>query len=350
MFGHRYKWIYPGLLGLYSFFNILILDGDRLFQAALPQNQLFGLILVLCYLVWFFNFLVEKSILSKFQKIHPLVLQFASSFLLISGLAVLSVKVTGMLFGGPFGMTRPNFLLTLGFLFRINLFLNSVNAIYFFNKKYGEKKLEAEKLKLLSTEAKLESLNMQLNPHFFFNNLSAISVLIHENIQLADRYLQKLSSIYRYLLGNKVNELVSLEEELQFLDDYLELLAIRFQKSLSFSIDIQSNAKTKMVPPAVLQLLVENAVKHNYFTEKEPLEIRIEANAEQLKIINPKQSKEAVEESTGIGLQNISERYRFINQSIDIVDGEDIFQVTLPLIEIDETTFGRRRTPRSTTD
>ncbi|TFV97370.1 signal transduction histidine kinase [Algoriphagus kandeliae] len=350
MFSHQYKWIFPGLLGIYSFFNILILDGDRLFQAALPQKQLFILILVLCYLVWGINFLIESWILPKITKIHPLVFQFFASFILISGVALLSVEVTGVLFGGPFGLTRPNFLLTLGFLFRINLFLNSVNAIYFFNKKYGEKKLEAERLKLLSTEAKLESLNMQLNPHFFFNNLSALSVLIHENVQLADTYLHKLSGIYRYLLNNNVHELVTLEDELEFLNDYLDLLAIRFEKSLSFDINIQVDVKKKMVPPAVLQLLVENAVKHNYFTEEEPLEIRIEAVSDKLKISNLKQLKEALEESTGIGLQNISERYRFLNQSIEIKDGEQFFQVTLPLIEIYETTVGRRRTPRTTTD
>ncbi|MCS5489137.1 sensor histidine kinase [Algoriphagus limi] len=294
--------------------------------------------------------MIESWLLSKLKQINPLFIQFISSFILISGIAFLSVEVTGVLFGGPFGLTRPNFLLTLGFLFRINLFLNSVNAIYFFNKKYGEKKLEAERLKLLSTEAKLESLNMQLNPHFFFNNLSAISVLIHQDVQLADTYLQKLSNIYRYLLNNKVNELVTLEEELSFLNDYLELLEIRFDKSLSFHLDIQTDVKKMMLPPAVMQLLVENAVKHNYFTEEEPLEIKIEANSKHLKITNQKQYKEAVEDSTGIGLQNISERYRFLNQSIDIRDGEKFFQVTLPLIEIDENPTGRRRTAGTATN
>nr|WP_290507804.1 histidine kinase [Algoriphagus sp.] len=188
----------------------------------------------------------------------------------------------------------------------------------------------------------MESLNMQLNPHFFFNNLSAISSLIHENIDLADSYLQKMSGIYRYLLNNKVADLVSLEEELHFLKDYMDLLEIRFNQSLSFEITIDPEAKKKRVPPAVLQLLVENAVKHNYFTEDEPLTIRISASSNEIKISNPKQLKEAVEASTGIGLQNISERYRFLNQSVRIHDGENTFEVTLPLIERNETAYSRR--------
>jgi hypothetical protein len=134
MFSHRYKFIYPGLLGLYSFFNILILDGDRLFQAALPKNQLFPLIIILSYLVWFANYFIEKNTLPLFKKVHPLAVQFLSSFVLISGLALISVKSTGLIFGGPFDLTKQNFLLTLGFLFRVNLFLNCVNAIYYFNK------------------------------------------------------------------------------------------------------------------------------------------------------------------------------------------------------------------------
>ncbi|MDE0558865.1 histidine kinase [Algoriphagus sp. NF] len=342
MFSHRYKFIYPGLLGLYSFFNILILDGDRLFQAALPKNQLFPLIIILSYLVWFANYFIEKNTLPLFKKVHPLAVQFLSSFVLISGLALISVKSTGLIFGGPFDLTKQNFLLTLGFLFRVNLFLNCVNAIYYFNKKFSEKNLEAEKLKLLSAEARLESLNTQLNPHFFFNNLSALSVLIHENIQVADSYLQKLSSIYRYMLNNKVNELITLKEELKFLYDYMDLLSIRFDQSLSFKVEIEEESKSKLIPPAVLQLLVENAVKHNYFTETEPLQVEIYTKGDYLIVSNPKQPKMAVEESTGIGLQNISERYRFLDHSIEILDGEKIFEVKLPLIGSYENTVSRR--------
>ena len=342
MFGHRYKLLFPGLLGLYSFFNILILDGDRLYQASLPENQLFILIIFLSYAIWMINWGIESWMLKKFHKIHPLIIQFLVSAVAMVFLAIVSVSMSDLFFGGIFGYSKQNFLLTFGFLSRLNLFLNCLNSIYFFSKKLNEKELETEKLKLLGTEAKLESINAQLNPHFFFNNLSALSVLIHQNVNQADQYLQKLSQIYRYVLNNKINELVSLEEELAFLQNYLDLLQIRFQDSLSFSMSIEKNAYQRMIPPAVLQLLVENVVKHNFFTTKKPLEIKILASEKTITVRNLVQPKEVVDTSTGIGLQNISDRYKFLNQSIQIIDQEGVFEVVLPLIDAHEDIVSRR--------
>lgn len=350
MFNNRFKIILPGLLGLYSFWNIVTLEGDRLFQADLPTRDLFIVILVLSYAVWFANWTVEKFLISKITSLHPLISQFLSSLVLVSIIALSSVELTGLVFGGPFGFSYQNLLLTIGFTFRINLFLNGVNAIFFFNQKFNEKTIETEKLKTLNTQAKLESVNTQLNPHFFFNNLSALSVLIHEDVNQADAYLQRLSIIYRYILNNRNQELVTVTEEIDFLKSYLELLEIRFKNSLSFDLQLAKDCPEKMIPPAVLQLLVENAVKHNYFTLKEPLEIIVKCNCEQIEIFNKKQLKFNKEKSTGIGLQNISDRYRFLNLSIAIEDSPDLFRVVLPLIEADEYTFSRRRAISSATN
>ncbi len=350
MFNNRFKFIFPGLLGLYSFWNIVILDGDRLFQVDLPTRKLFLLILVLSHAVWFANWIAEKIFLPKVTSIHPLIVQFLVSVVLVSLIALTSVELTGLVFGGPFGMSYQNLLLTIGFTFRINLFLNCVNAIFFFNKKFNEKSLETEKLKTLNIQAKLESVNMQLNPHFFFNNLSALSVLIYEDVTKADAYLQRLSTIYRYILNNKNQELVTVVMEFDFLKSYLELLEIRFKDSLSFDLKVASDCPEKLIPPAVLQLLVENAVKHNYFTLKEPLEIKISCNCNQVEIFNKKQPKNSDEISTGIGLQNISDRYKFLNLSILVEDEQHSFRVILPLIETDERTFSRRRAASSATN
>ena len=199
--------------------------------------------------------------------------------------------------------------------------------------------METEKLRSLTSEAKLESINSHLNPHFFFNNLSALSVLIHQDVKLADRYLQKLSEIYRYILNNRNNELVKLEQELLFLKNYLDLLTIRFDQSIRFQVDIEAEFNELLIPPAVLQLLVENVVKHNYFTQKEPLEVRIFSEGKTLKIWNKKQIKEVVDDSTGIGLQNISERYKFLRRRIRIENQTDHFLVEIPLIDVQEFTF-----------
>lgn len=343
MFGHRYNYLFAGFLGGYSFLNIYLLEGDRLFAVAVDGFSLFFLIFILTFSVWFINLQVEKFVTKQSSKVHSLILQFGLSVVLVLILSFLSSQVTGLILGGPFSFSWQNFLLTLAFVSRINLFLNSVNAIYFFSEKFNEKAIEAEKLKTLTTEARLQSVNSQLNPHFFFNNLSTLSVLIHQDPHAADRYLLKLSEIYRYILKNKSNELIPLAEELDFLKKYLELLTIRFEDSLQFSLDFEKSSYRKLIPPAVLQLLVENVVKHNYFTRKEPLEVMLSSDGEFLKIFNKKQRKEVVEFSSGIGLQNISDRYRFFDSEIQIEDETDHFLVELPLIDDKTLTSSRRR-------
>jgi sensor histidine kinase YesM len=343
MFSHRFSHWFAGVLGIYSFLNIFLLDGDRLFAVAVDPLPLFILIITLTFLVWYSNRLIERFLAKKQPSVHPLILQFGVSIAVVLLLAFVSAQITGGILGGPFGFSFQNFMLTAAFVSRINLFLNCVNAIYFFNEKLKEKAIEAEKLKTLTSEARLESVNAQLNPHFFFNNLSTLSALIYQDAHAADQYLQKLSEIYRYILKNKTNELIPLSEEVDFLKKYLELLTIRFEKSLDFSLEISPDSLQKLIPPAVLQLLVENVVKHNYFTRKNPLEIRISSDDFALRIYNRKQPKEVEEYSSGVGLQNISERYRFLNHKIRIENEMDHFQVELPLIDDQTLTTSRRR-------
>lgn len=344
MFGHPYRYWFAGILGVYSFLNIYLLDGDRLFAVSVDVWPLFILIFILTFSVWIINRQIEKLISKITSGIHPLILHFGLSVISVVMLAFISSQITGLILGGSFSFSSQNFLLTSAFVSRINLFVNCINAIYFFSSKLKAKALEAEKLKTLNSEARLESVNSQLNPHFFFNNLSTLSVLIHQDAHAADQYLQKLSEIYRYILKNKHNELIPLSEELDFLKKYLELLTIRFEESLKFSLDIRNSSHRKLIPPAVLQLLVENVVKHNYFTRREPLDILLSSDEFFLKIYNKKQPKEVVEFSTGIGLQNISDRYMFLNAKIRIEDEADYFLVELPLIDDKTFTFSRGRT------
>ncbi len=334
MFSHKYKFFFIALLAIYSFLNIIVLEGDRLFQAQLPKDYLLYTIFFLCIAVWFANLTIEVYLLRRFRQIHPLALQFGISIVAVIIICLISVELTELILGYPFNFTQQNLLLTTGFTFRINLFLNSINAIYFFSQKYKEKAVETEKLKTLTSTARYEMLNNQINPHFFFNNLNTLSTLIHSDTQKADHYLQKLSDIYRYILATKDSELVSLQKELKFLNDYIDLLSIRFMDSLSFHLDIDEASAEKYLPPAVLQLLVENVVKHNYFTKQEPITVQVKSDNRYVTISNKIQKKEAVEHSSGIGLQNISERYEFLGENIKIDSNDGIFKVELPLIDL----------------
>lgn len=337
MFNHRYRFLFPGILALFSFFNILLLDGDRLMQAELPRDATFILIFAISYLVWFSNSWIEKFLLPKIKKVHPLLVQFVASLVAVALISLVAVGITGAVYGGPFSYSTQNFLLTSAFGYRINLFLNTLNAVFFFAKKLKEKELEAEKLKTLNANAKLETINNQLNPHFFFNNLSALSNLMHHDITMADLYLQKLSNIYRYILKNSSNELIPFREEFGFLNDYIDLLGIRFQSALTFKKEIDSSYSDYALPPAVLQLLVENVVKHNFFTTNQPMEVLIKVEDAQCIIRNKKQRKFENTFSSGVGLQNIMERYKFLGREIEVIDEPEFFQVTLPLIHSHES-------------
>ncbi|RZS97026.1 sensor histidine kinase [Cecembia calidifontis] len=337
MFNHRYRVIFPGILALFSFFNILLLDGDRIYQVELPVDATFVLIFSISYAVWFSNSWIEKFLVIRLKKIHPLLVQFISSLIAVGLISLIAVIITGSVYGGPFAYSTQNFLLTSAFGYRINLFLNTLNAVFFFAKKLKEKELEAEKLKTLNANAKLETINNQLNPHFFFNNLSALSNLMHQDIELADLYLQKLSNIYRYILKNSSNELIPFRQEYNFLNDYIDLLGIRFQSALTFKKEIDDTYSDYSLPPAVLQLLVENVVKHNFFTMSQPMEVLIRVENAKCTIRNKKQEKLDKGFSSGVGLQNIMERYKFLGREIEVIDEPEFFQVTLSLIHSHES-------------
>jgi two-component system LytT family sensor kinase len=312
----------------------MVLNGDRLYQVELPWDKLLYTISGLSLAVWFANIGIERYILPKIKIIHPLLVQFALSVVAITLISFISVEVTSLTLGGPFSLSERNFMLTAGFCFRINLFLNSINAIYFFNKRYREKEIETARLKTLNITARYEVLNNQINPHFLFNNLNVLSTLMHKDINAADDYLQKLSEIYRYLLQTKDKELVTLGEELNFLNDYLSLLSIRFKEALLVDLSITDESKQYYLPPVVLQLLLENVVKHNYFTKEEPVTVNIHSEEDRLIISNNIRAKKQKSFSSAIGLNNISERYQFLDKSISVENHKDLFKVTLPLIKL----------------
>ncbi|MDN3202569.1 sensor histidine kinase [Algoriphagus sediminis] len=332
IFGHRFNWLFAGLLGIYSFLNIVILEGDRLYQVEASNQSIFFVILGISYSIWFGNFLIERKLLPLYTKFHPLLIQFIASFALAGIVAMGSVAISGITLGGAYSFVGKNLLLTGGFAFRINLFLNCVNAIVFFNNRFQQKQIETEKLKTETIRAQVGSLNAQLNPHFFFNNLNALSELISSDVKAAEKYLQNLSKIYRYVLQNNSNELVSLHQEMNFLNSYLDLLDVRFGDSLDIELEDFDKKNEVFIAPVVLQLLIENIVKHNFFTSKKPLKVVVGKVGESISVWNEKQKKNVVEESMGIGLKNIIERYAFLNREVIVNDLDDSFQVLIPLI------------------
>lgn len=195
--------------------------------------------------------------------------------------------------------------------------------------------IEAEQLRSMKLASQYQSLKDQLNPHFLFNSLNALSNLVYEDPDKSASFIQKLSKIYRYVLEVQQEELVELDRELEFAKNYLELQKIRFEENLSYSIDVP-NCKGCFLPPLSLQLLLENAIKHNIASQENPLFISILQKENELWVSNTFQPKTSTNEpSTGVGLENIISRYKLMSDRVpEISKSEYEFLVRLPLLKI----------------
>lgn len=190
------------------------------------------------------------------------------------------------------------------------------------------------KLQKENLQSQFDVLKQQVNPHFLFNSLNVLTSLIRLEPELAEKFTEHLAKVYRYVLENKDNELVTLNTELNFLDAYLFLINIRFMDKVLVRINIPESRKSDKLIPLAMQLLIENAIKHNSMSKKSPLEIDIfidEIN--QLNVVNNLQEREAHMCSTGVGLKNIQNRYRLINNSLPVFEKtETQFSAKIPLI------------------
>lgn len=194
--------------------------------------------------------------------------------------------------------------------------------------------LEVEKYKIESANAQLQNLKNQLNPHFLFNNLSVLTSLVYKNQDKAANFINELAKVYRYVLDTKNAELVSLQEELDFINHYIYLQKIRFEDSILFEIKIEESKKSTYLLPMCLQMLVENTIQHNETSQANPLKVLIYTQNNSLIIENPILPRINVADSTQTGLKNIKQRYSFFTDEKVIVENNGkIFKVILPLIQ-----------------
>jgi len=193
--------------------------------------------------------------------------------------------------------------------------------------------LEAEQLKQAYVASEYELLRQQVNPHFLFNSLNVLHTLVYQDADQSARFIRQLSKVYRYVLEGNREEIVTLDRELDILEAYLSLLATRFGESLQVRFDIEPGQGAKGIIPLSLQMLVENVVKHNDIREDQPLRIAISSRDGILWVRNERRATVAKRGTTGLGLQNIRDRYRHLTGKNIVVQQEaDIFCVGLPLI------------------
>lgn len=221
-------------------------------------------------------------------------------------------------------------LISIGITFVISFFMNAAE----FLRNWKKAALDTEKLKKEQMASKYESLKNQVNPHFLFNSLNALTNLVYEDQDMAADFIRKLSKVYRYVLDNQSKEVVPLETELAFVNSYLFLQRIRFDDKLKVNIDVKGYEKT-MIPPIALQMLFENAIKHNTIAEEEPLTIDVYVENEKMLVIKNNLQKKniPIEESAGVGLKNVQARFEFLSQTkVDIIETDTEFIVKLPLL------------------
>jgi two-component system, LytTR family, sensor kinase len=221
----------------------------------------------------------------------------------------------------------------------IVLAINTAYFGFYFFDKWKKNLLERETWQkekaLLQKEqltAQYENLKNQLNPHFLFNSLSSLDSLIDENPDLARQFLQQLAKVFRYMLQHKETELVTLETELNFIRHYVTLLETRFQQTFRLECTVASDALERRIVPVTLQILIENAIKHNVVSAASPLVMRLKTDNGYLEISNTVQAKKQISTSNGQGLQNLRQLYRFLSgREVEVLAGTD-FVVRVPLL------------------
>lgn len=193
-----------------------------------------------------------------------------------------------------------------------------------------------EQLKSQQIKTQFEVLQNQMSPHFLFNSLNTLTTLIAENQEVAIDFTQKLSEVYRYILQNKEKELVTIDEELEFANAYFFLLKMRYPENLQVNFNVDTQHRSKHIAPLTLQMLIENAIKHNVVSRAHPLTVDVYVqNDHSIIVKNNLQPKKSLERSTKTGLQNIKKRYQLLGQEdIDVITTAKNFMVTIPLIQL----------------
>jgi sensor histidine kinase YesM len=304
---------------------------DFLYEFAM--YQLYSFVLGFSNMAYF-NYLANKRWQSN-DKVKRFIVGITGAIVItLFGLFVLRVIHSVGFFGNNFNdflqnETWKNYSFGLWITLTIVVIFH---VIYYYND-YQQKRIKEQKVIAGTASAKFDALKNQLDPHFLFNSLNVLTSLIDENPDSAQKFTTALSKVYRYVLEQKNKDLVTVDEELQFAKTYMSLLKMRFEDSIIFDIPERASNPDSKVVPLSLQLLLENAVKHNMVTTSKPLHIKIYESHDNLVVENNLQLKQIVKKSSGVGLSNIKERYALLtNRKVNINQRANGFAVAIPML------------------
>jgi len=214
----------------------------------------------------------------------------------------------------------------------ITYFITAVHESVFFYQQWKYNFSRSVRLEKDNIEAKYEALRAQINPHFLFNSLNSLTNMVQDNKPVVD-YIQNLSDLLRYMMKSGERELVPLSEELDITMNYVKLQLARFNGSLEIKVNVPERVLNYSVPPLVLQMLIENSLKHNIISKEKPLSVEVIADDDSITVINNLQKKRSVD-SSGQGLENIKGRYSFFtSRKVEVDDFDGMFKVKIPLLK-----------------
>ena len=341
MFNHKYRYLFILGLSVYTYISTELCKVYYYFRINIEWYYAFLTILAITFFIWEGNRLLQpafkRPLLLKRNKTKVLAVFFlaGSVVAMISTICVV-LFFSMVLHHNNFPETFIPVKLNLIYASLANLLFHLINAITYYFKEYKSSSLRAEEFRRMSAQAELQAIKNQVNPHFLFNNLNVLSSLVMQNNTDANRFIEEFSKVYRYILKNQEKEVIELATELHYIDHYIFLLQKRFPEGLKVDIAIPGKYSRYLIIPAALQMLIENAIKHNIVSRLRPLHIDISVNStDTIFVSNNLQPKQTSEKSTGIGLQNIIKRYSYVcERSVVIQHEDDFYRVGLPLINI----------------
>lgn len=316
-----------------------ILYGERLYADWRIWVFSFPLIYLIGVVSWYMHYQYDHFLMTKYPSLNQTGKRiFFKLFIYVfvmapSILAIFAVYHSFNILGYTLKREDLKWGLLLGLV--VNLVFETLWEVLYILEKYRENLTEQELLKQMNIEQEFENLKSQVNPHFLFNCFNTLSSLISEDKERAEVFLDELSKVYRYLLSTNIDGVATLQSEIKFIESYVALLKTRHGDALQVQMEIDKEYYSTLLPSLSLQLVVENAVKHNIVSKQQPLIIEIFTTpARQLIVNNNLQRKEKKEKSTRIGLQNIKAKYQLLQEDgFQVVQGEKNFMAVLPLIK-----------------
>ena len=295
-------------------------------------------ILVVALFPWYLDVMSSRYIHNRFSALHQtgkriLVIVIKQFFIILLSVSLIFVTI-GIFNPSIYYPTAEKFALCMA----VGLTFTYIAVIlwegnYFF-RQWKSSLREKEKYEFLSLQGEFETLKSQVNPHFLFNCFNTLSSLITEDKVQAEAFLNELSKVYRYLLRNNEDGMSTLKSELQFIQSYYNLLKTRHGEAIILQVDIDKRYENYLLPSLSLQLLVENAVKHNSLSRNLPLTIEIFTTVGNKLVVNNNIRPRAQKAPSGkIGLKNIRSKYELLRQSgFQVIEDDKSFTVVLPLI------------------